>query len=149
MITIATLFSAAIVAAPGPKEPAGKGGDSIEGTWELVSVEEEGGPAMKPDEPETLTVKGDDMVFHHRADDIERVKFVIDATKSPAHLDIKLKGGICHAIFRVEKDQLVMCAGSNFNPDETENRPREFVTGPPEDRPQKGKLLFRYKRIKK
>jgi uncharacterized protein (TIGR03067 family) len=149
MHTIPVLLTAAIAAAPGPKEPAGKGGDSLEGKWQLVAVEEKGLAAGKPDEPETLTVKGGEMLFQRGTDDIRRVGFVIDTTRSPAHLDLRLgPKGVCHAIVRVEKDELVLCAGSNFNADEAGNRPKEFVTGPPEDRPQKGKLLFRYKRVK-
>lgn len=145
MIMTPMLLATTIAAAPVPKETGG-----LEGKWQLVESEEKGLPAEKPDEPMTLTVKGSEMVFRRGTDTVTRISFDLDFSRSPAHLDLKFGSkGVCHAILRVEKDELVMCAGSKFVPDEPANRPKEFVTGPPEDRPQKGKLLFRFKRIRK
>lgn len=145
---IPIVLTTVIAAAPGAKEAAGKN-DSLDGKWQVVQMEEKGLPAVEPDELMTLTVKGGEMLFQRGTDKARPVTFVVDTSKSPAHLDLKLgPDHVCHAIFRVDKEELVICAGSSFDADEPADRPRELVTGPSDERPQKGKLLFRYKRIK-
>lgn len=150
MAAMSWLLTSLAVAAPAPKEPPAKQAEGIEGKWQLVAVEEKGEPAYDPDEPMTLTIKDGEMTFRRGDDPPFTYRFAVDVSKSPHHLDLKIgpKGGVCHAVLGIGKVELVLCAGSKFNADKEADRPKELSTGPPEDRPRKGKLLFRFKRVK-
>jgi hypothetical protein len=75
----------------------------------------------------------------------------VDPTQAPAHLDLTPAGeaAVCHAIYRLEKGALTICAGTQLLPDRADRRPQEFGTAQgKEDRPPKGDLLFTFKRPK-
>jgi len=152
-MTIASfLILAASVNAPAPPEPVRKAVADLQGRWEATGIEENGERGTL-DERLILTVKGNDMFFRRGTDDSVQFPFVVDPSKSPAHLDLTAEKGeknTCRAIYRIDdKGELTICLGSNFSPCEPDRRPTEFATlTGDEKRPPKGRILFTFKRAK-
>src|SRR5262245_49833718 len=151
MVALSILLLSSLAAAPAPPDPARKAIAELQGRWELIGFEEKGDKGDF-DEQLVVTVKDDEMIFRRGTDDPIPLRFTIDPTKSPAHLDLIVDAGkkeVCHAIYRIERGELTICVGTNFSPNKSSERPHEFATilGS-EKRPPKGKLMFTFKRVK-
>jgi uncharacterized protein (TIGR03067 family) len=102
-----------------------------------------------------FTFKGNKLTVRDELGKFDHYSVSLDPTKSPAQIDLTDLGdnapkGICHAIYSLDEQDLKLCLGTNFNPDEPDERPREFATKKGSDcRPPKGKYLFVLQRQKK
>jgi len=150
MIQFNMAMLAVVVAAPAPPDPVSEAVAELQGTWALVSFEVKGGKPIPDTTSTTITIKGKELSLRKRTTDPRKYTYTVDPVKSPAHLDLTFVGetGVCHAIYRLEKGELMICAGTNLEPDEASNRPREFTTGLASDRPPKGNLILIFKRVK-
>jgi uncharacterized protein (TIGR03067 family) len=160
MLALSLLIVAGSIAAPAPPDAAKKAQEELQGTWVAVGMEEKGEkvPAKDlKDEDISVSIKGNELTMMHRGK-ADRYTFTLDPGKKPAHMDLQESGdkarpGTCHAIYSVEKGELKICVSSSFNPNESEERPKEFATGSgSESRPpkgMKGKYLFIFKQDKK
>jgi uncharacterized protein (TIGR03067 family) len=160
MFAFSLLIVSSSFAAPAPPDAVKKPQDELQGTWVAIGMEEKGEKVtaeVLKDEAISITVKGNELTMWQRGK-ADRYLFTLDPSKKPAHLDLmesgdKVRPGICHAIYKVEKGELKICVSSSFNPDEPEERPKEFATVlGSENRPPKGtkgKYLFIFKQEKK
>ena len=151
MGTVPVGLMALILAAPAPADAARKAAAELQGTWELVSFEEKGGKPRPAEKPTVLTIRGAELSLRRGTAPARHFTFAVDPAQAPAHLDLTPAGeaGVCHAIYRLEKGELTICAGTQLNPDPADRRPREFATAQARaDRPPKGDVLFTFKRAK-
>jgi uncharacterized protein (TIGR03067 family) len=160
MFTVSLLIVASSIAAPVPPDPVKKAQDQLQGTWVAIGMEEKGekvAAEVLNEEKISVTIKGNELTMWQGGKP-DRYTFTIDPSKKPAHMDLqessdKARPGTCHAIYLLEKGELKICVSSNFNPDEPEERPKEFATVlGSENRPPKGtkgKYLFIFKQEKK
>jgi uncharacterized protein (TIGR03067 family) len=101
--------------------------DRLQGVWKAVGLEVSG---KKQDASELAAMRvlfvGDQfkMVPSGFADH-EEGTFKIDATKSPPHIDITLRGETMQAIYRLEGDKLTICGSE---PGAKLGRPTQFRT---------------------
>jgi uncharacterized protein (TIGR03067 family) len=140
---------ALVLVAPAPTDPARKAAADLQGTWELVSFGEKGQKPGPAETPTILVVKGNELTLRRGTAPARHFTFAVDPARSPVHMDMTPIGepGICHAIYRLEKGELTICAGSQLNPDDPAGRPREFATARGKaDRPPKGSVLFTFRR---
>lgn len=151
----ALTMSLALVAAPVPAEGEdAKALTALQGTWKLVAVEEKGGKLEDiKDKDMRFTFKGNGLLWREDNGEVNSFTVKLDTSKTPAHIDItaKLKDGpgrTAYAVYAVKGNRLTICFGRNATPDEPEDRPRELKTGDSSERPQKGKLLFVFERVK-
>jgi len=151
MNSVIFLLVAHYVAAPAPASEAEKATEKLQGTWTLVAMEAKGEKVSNEKVTEMNIVfefKGNKLVIKNDDEKLDHYSFTLDPTKAPAHIDLKDLGerareGICHAIYSIDDRQLKVCLGTNFNPDELEERPKEFATVEGSaNRPPKGKYLF-------
>lgn len=115
--------------------PAGGGGDSIEGTYLVTSMEISGQSmaAGKIDQSteESRTIKiSADRFTSRNGDREDPVSYTIDRTKSPAQIDMISKKGDgkdekLFGIYKVEGGSLIICLAES---DKAEDRPKEFKT---------------------
>ena len=160
MFTVSLLIVASSIAAPAPPDPVKKAQDELQGTWVAIDMEQKGekvAPKELKEEDISISIKGNELTMWQGGKP-DRYTFTLDPSKKPAHLDLQESGekarkGVCHAIYSQEKGELKICVSSNFNPDEAEERPKEFATVlGSENRPPKGtkgKYLFIFKQDKK
>jgi uncharacterized protein (TIGR03067 family) len=118
-------------AAPAPKEDdAKKDREALQGTWKIVSSEEDGKTqeeakeSMVDFQKDTFTIKrGDELVA--------KGTFKLDPSKKPKTIDIRItegpregdKGLEYHGIYEVDKDTMRWCMNT-----EGKDRPKEFTT---------------------
>jgi uncharacterized protein (TIGR03067 family) len=155
MSPIAVFLLACGVAVGAPADAAAQAVKELQGTWTLVAMEEKGQRISVEEvkaEGCSFVIRGSEFLLKERGKTKMRFSFKVDPTKSPRHIDFQRRDGptvpgTCHAIYSLEKGQLKICIGTNFNPDEPEERPQEFATKlRSEGRPPKGKNLFILKR---
>ena len=120
-------FLAVFITAGHSNEP-NKAAEKLQGTWRIVSAEQNG----KQADPKTfskvkLVVTGDKMLV--KAGDITfgESTFVVDSTKKPPTIDITTKGNTVLGIYSLDGDSLKTCV--NISPTNKE-RPTEFTTTP-------------------
>jgi uncharacterized protein (TIGR03067 family) len=152
------VFTVALAgAAPVPKEDDNeKALKAIQGKWKVVAAEEKGKAGNANDfDVQVIAVEGNVLTERRDGKEVARYGISLEPSKSPAHLDLvwldekgKLTPRVAHAIYKLEGGRLTICFGHNMTPDKPEDRPREFKTGPPEQRPQKGKVMFSSERVK-
>jgi uncharacterized protein (TIGR03067 family) len=155
MLTTGLGIIALAVAAPAPPDDANaKALKALQGTWKLVAVEEKGGELKEnKDSDLQFTFEGNVLLWREGKPEPKRFKAKIDPSKSPAHIDITAETAegqtrTAHAVYGLKDNRLTICFGHNATPDEPEDRPRELKTGDADQRPQKGKLMFVFERIK-
>jgi uncharacterized protein (TIGR03067 family) len=158
MFTVCLLMAGATVAAPAPPDPVEKAQAALQGTWRCVGGEEKGEKFTAEEAKEegfSLVITKNELVLHQGKEKPQRFSFTLGPGKSPAHIDLKeigddARAGVCHAIYRLEKEELTICFGSNINPDEAEDRPQEFSTMLGRDKGSpKGKVMLIFQREKK
>ena len=151
VITTLTLTAAAPVP---PDDANAKALKALQGKWKLVAGEERGeaGPA-KDFDVQMIGVKGDTLTLIEKGKETRRVTIKLDLSKSPAQLDlIALEDGAAgtnHAIYKLESDRLTICfANRAFSRTDAKDRPTKFETGPKDQQPAKGRLLYVFERVK-
>lgn len=131
-----------VVAAPDAKEAAKKDGPSIVGEWKLEKTVRRG---------KEFSADGQVAIFRFNSDGSlsmsfagveikDQATFTVDATKSPAQMDVtnKLKKEKTLSIYKIDGDTLVTCSA-----DEGAARPTEF-TSTAENKTE----LMTFKRVK-
>jgi uncharacterized protein (TIGR03067 family) len=88
LLTALTFFVLSVCAlgAADPKDAAKK----LEGTYEVLDVIIDGKPSPKKDEVKSFEIKDGEIII--KAEREEKVKFTLDPSKKPAHIDIMAKG---------------------------------------------------------
>src|SRR6516162_4658176 len=155
-MTYSILMLACALAASAPADEAARTVKELQGTWTLVEMEEKGEKATAEDlkkEGVSFVIKGNELLLKEHAVTKMRFSFTLDPAQSPKHIDFqrsdKTVQGACHGIYSLKAEELKLCVGTNFNPDEPENRPQRFATTQgSKARPMKRKLLFILKRNK-
>lgn len=128
-----TLVSVAalILSAPASKgDPIKAELKALEGTWELISMEEEGQPAPeKALKSISIVIKDDKLMVLADGKVIKAYVMTLDPTKKPKTMDWKPapgaeeKGKEANGIYKLDGGQLTICL------DEVGQRPTEFKGG--------------------
>lgn len=107
--------------------------DSLDGTWELVSLIEEGKPIPTQVVKQTMVanahivISGQLLAFEKPDGKVKTLAFTIDPNASPKQMD--LAGAVnlgSKGIYMRDRDTLLVC----FSMTDTESRPKEFVSLP-------------------
>jgi uncharacterized protein (TIGR03067 family) len=118
--------------------------DKLQGTWTVVSAEQDGKPANKA-KGNTFTFAAEKVTFS-QPKKTEAI-YELDSTQKPKHLTIKVKleiegigpvEGVIRGIYQLEGDTLKICIGGR-----DAQRPLEFAT-----KPGTGQALWVCKRAK-
>jgi uncharacterized protein (TIGR03067 family) len=123
--------------------------EKLEHAWVFVSEAEDGNKPVKPIGPVTLVLSKGKYIISidpPKGGDTDNTgttrewQYTIDPSKSPAAMEIMVtsgrdKGKTYHAIYKIEKDQLLICRTTS--PDKP--RPTEFVS-------KRGTLLLTLKK---
>jgi uncharacterized protein (TIGR03067 family) len=130
LTVLAVLFTGVCCAADAKDDAIKKEMDRLQGTWTLVSIEEDGKKQPFPEggKMQVLFTK-DKMTAGTSAGDKLDASYTIDPTKKPAHLDITPsdgpgKGKVVPHIYVIEKDELKLCQATEGS----QERPKEFAT---------------------
>ena len=146
-----------VLAGAAPVPPDGENAKALkqlQGKWKMVAGEERGEAAeAKEVAGWTIGVKGNTLTLLDRGKEQGRATIKLDLSKSPAHLDLVAleegAEGTCHAIYKLEDDRLTICFPNRpFSRTDAKNRPTKFETGPKDQQPTKGRLLFVFERVK-
>jgi uncharacterized protein (TIGR03067 family) len=156
MFTI--VFAMTLVAAPVPPDDANvKALKALQGKWKAVAAEQKGFAFNVADfDLQTINVNGTLLALSVDLNkETIRYEIKLDLSKEPAHINLiwldekgKPTNRVAHGIYKLDGGRLMICFGQNITPDEPEDRPSEFKTGPPEQRPPKGKLMYTFERVK-
>ena len=103
--------------------------DKVQGTWSLVTLEENGESQKVTEESDKyikLKIEGDKFMITLKGGDHEAT-YALDSSKKPKTIDLTLKGGdqdgkVMKGFFELDGDTLKICIGSPEAPD----RPAEF-----------------------
>lgn len=153
LVAVACVLALAAAPVPPDNSDNAKALKALQGRWKLVAGEERG-EAGRADDFGTQDIVVKDVTLTRLEKGKERDRFTIkfDLSKFPAHLDLVEQGktnpGTCHAIYKCEGDRLTICFAGRLSPSEAELRPTEFKTGPSDQRPPKGKLMYTFERVK-
>src|SRR5262249_17881493 len=102
--------------------------EKFQGTWKFVSVEQDGKPLPKGEEPQTITFQGDKFAVKRGDQVIQAGTQKLDPGKKPKTVDATVtegegKGTTMLGIYEMEGDTLKAC----FDP-QGKKRPTEFKT---------------------
>ena len=123
---------------PRATTPAAKGDrDTIQGTWRVVGVEEQGNKIAEKDvkeAKETFVFKGRTMTYCREGQVLVTMKFTRYPEKTPPAImleftDGKEKGQHNHAIYKLEGDTLKLRMNDKFGKNDENERPTDFSTG--------------------
>jgi uncharacterized protein (TIGR03067 family) len=135
-----------LLGADGPKKDnPGEDVKSFQGTWTLISIENNG-EIVPPEtlEGRKLIVKADDAVMMQGDDVYSRSKQKLDAAKSPKQIDVtqtegQEKGKVTKGIYMLDVDNLTICY---VYPGD--GRPTDFKAGK-----NSGNILLKFRREKR
>jgi uncharacterized protein (TIGR03067 family) len=122
-------------------DPPNKDIDKLQGTWQVLSGEENGKP-MKKDQIDEISYefRGDSLIIKHMGIALGASEIKLNVAKKPKEMDILVgSNGINPAIYEIDGDKLKICMDK---PDGI--RPTQFKTKA--DTAQK---MFEFKRMKK
>jgi uncharacterized protein (TIGR03067 family) len=120
-------------AADAKDEAVKKGLEKLQGTWTLVSIEEDGKKQPFPEGGKMQVVFKDNKMTARTTvgdkTDSKEATYSIDPSKKPAHLDITPtdgpgKGKVVPHIYVIEKDELKLCGATEGS----QERPKDFAT---------------------
>lgn len=126
----------------------------LEGTWVLVGSETRGRPFSAEEikkSPMTWIVRGQ----HLRAleEDSsgrpveEEYDIRLNPSRTPQALDLVLPdGGVNHAIYSLNGDELIVCGSDGFGKNEPHERPIRFTTVQGQNNGLFGLILYRFRR---
>lgn len=125
--TTLVLVAAGLLLAAEAKEDAKKEQERFQGTWTIVSLENQG---MKVADDAIkdwkLTIKDDQWIVS-QGDRELKATFKLDPTKDPKQIDLAIKNGdqevLAKGIYKLENDTLTMCRTAG-----QKERPKEFKT---------------------
>jgi uncharacterized protein (TIGR03067 family) len=111
-------------------------GDTLQGTWRVVGVEEQGNKIAEKDvkeAKETFVVKGRTMTYCRDGKVLVTMKFSRYPEKTPPAImlvltDGKEKGQKNHAIYKLEGDTLKLRMNDKFGGNSPDERPEDFST---------------------
>jgi uncharacterized protein (TIGR03067 family) len=97
--------------APDPETPGEKDQKLIQGTWLLVTAEENGKPSGKDTKGVKLIVKDDTLkIVEPGGKEEPTLKFKLDASKKPRHIDLIVRPeGTLPGIYSVTAEELKIC----------------------------------------
>jgi uncharacterized protein (TIGR03067 family) len=117
-------FAGAASAADDPKEAAKK----LEGTYEVLEISEDGKPDPKKKEGVTFVIKdGEIIVKEGEGKKNEAVKFTLDPSKTPPHIDIMPRGDkLVQGIYQTKETDKGLELTIAFREGKDAGRPTEF-----------------------
>ncbi len=127
-----TVLAAALLAGAGAAQPQKTGKDELakkdlallQGTWELVSAERDGGVKLPPEVVQMikLVFEGNTLVVHLGTNQ-KKATITLDPTKNPKEIDMLSDGVNSPGLYQVDKDMLKLMIDAK---DKT--RAKEFAT---------------------
>lgn len=151
-----TLALTVALAAAAPVPPEGENAKALkqlQGKWKTVASEERGEAGEGKDfDVQSIRIKGNVLTLIEKGKETNRVTIKLDVSKSPAHLDLVAleegAEGTCHTIYKLERDRLTICFPNRFfSRTDAKDRPTKFETGPKDQQPAKGRLLYIFERV--
>ena len=117
-------FAGAASAADDPKEAAKK----LEGTYEVLEITEDGKPAPKKKEGVTFVIKdGEITVKEGEGKKDETVKFTLDPSKTPPHIDIMpRREKLVQGIYQTKETDKGLELTIAFREGKDAGRPKDF-----------------------
>ncbi len=118
------------VAAEDKDDAAKKDLEKMQGTWKFISVEQDGKPAPKGDEPQTITFQGDKFAVKVGDKVVQAGTQKLDPGKKPKTVDATVtegegKGTTMLGIYELNGDTIKACFDM-----QGKKRPTEFKTSP-------------------
>jgi uncharacterized protein (TIGR03067 family) len=135
-----------------PPDPTKSDRMKSQGSWEIVSIESHGdkltGEAAKK-EHIACVIKEDQLVFT-QAHETYHHRFKLNPQTKPGALDIIYPNGkgVNHAIYKLEKDRLMICVSRKWNPNSPEERPISFTSNPEKNKNLRGLAVYTFRRKK-
>jgi uncharacterized protein (TIGR03067 family) len=128
MVLLGAGLAARPAAADDKSDAAKKDSDKLQGTWTFVSMEMDGQPAPKGDDPQTITFKGDTFTVKVGDKVVQAGMQTLDPTKKPKAVDSPVtegegKGTTMLGIYELDGDNLKACFDTAGK-----KRPTEFKT---------------------
>src|SRR5262249_29088311 len=126
---------------PGEKPKSTTGGakddrDTLQGTWRVVGVEEQGNKIAEKDvkeAKETFVIKGRTMTYCRASKVLVTMKFNLDPAETPPEITLAFtdgneKGNKNHAIYKLDGDTLKLRMNDKFGGNSWDERPEDFST---------------------
>lgn len=106
-------------------EAAKKELEALQGTWKLMTHEEEGKIVAYGDDVHLYTIEKDKMTVKRKGEVIAEGSIDLDPKKSPRHLDVRLTSGQTDLTIYIRVgDYLIQCGSRDGK-----TRPSDFATG--------------------
>ena len=110
--------------------------DTLQGTWSVVGVEEQGNKVHEEDvkeAKETFVIKGRTMTYCRAGEALVTMKFIRDPDDPPEAMTLEFtdgneKGGKNHAIYKLDGDTLKLRMNDKFGGNSEDERPTDFST---------------------
>jgi uncharacterized protein (TIGR03067 family) len=145
-IIAVTVFAAASVGADPPKvDDAKADAAKLQGTWQVIALTDEMGPAPTKELKEWTFQFNGDKVTNSQSKDLKGrpVDYTLDPAKSPKAIDMNDGGLVIEGIYKVDGDALTLCLVTGSRNGKTAPRPPEFKADK-----EKKYSLFVLKRVK-
>jgi len=126
-VLFAALFTGLCFAADAKEDAVKADKAKLKGTWEILSVEENGQKAAIPEGVKMKMVFQDDKLFLQFDDKKSGGAYTIDPTQKPPTIDLvfdqgRQKGKTIMGIYSIDKEEMKICTAFNSEQD----RPKEF-----------------------